>query len=179
MISESLQYHIDNNINLCETIFRYGSNAHLSLINEIRILYSECILSNISDDDLHIIGTDAGHYGFYENKKVLLDLPFYLDDDYVNEAKYKNREVKLNKPFRLKNKNKKFGVYVKNDKGNVILVKFGDPNMKVKNYDKFRAAAFRARHQCDLKKDRTTAGYWSCNIGRYRKLLGLSSSSVW
>lgn len=180
LISESLQYHIDNNIKISENIFRYGSSAYLMLINEVRELYNNNnILEDLHDDDLFIINTDAGKYGYFEGRKVLLDLPFILDDDYVNEAEYKNKKVKLNRPFRLKNKNKKFGVYVKNDKGNVILVKFGDPNMKVKNYDKFRAASFRARHKCHLKKDKTTAGYWACNIGRYRKLLGLSSSSVW
>lgn len=178
-ISESVSYHLDNNLSLSETIFRYGSTAHLNLINEYRELYNNNFLLNISEDDKHIINTDAGTIGLYGGRKVLLDLPFILDDDYVNEAKYRGREVDLNKPFRLKNKNKKFGVYVKNDKGNVILVKFGDPNMKVKNYDKFRAASFKARHKCHLKKDRTKAGYWACNIGRYRKLLGLSSNSVW
>jgi hypothetical protein len=82
---------------------------------------------------------------------------------YISEAEYKGREVKLNDPFRLETgSKKKFGVYVKNDKGNVIKVTFGDPNMEIKRDNPARLKAFRARHSCDDKKDKTTPGYWSC-----------------
>ena len=69
--------------------------------------------------------------------------------------------------------------YVKTPKGTVKKVTFGDPNLRIKNASKGRAKSFRARHKCDQKKDRTTAGYWSCNVGRYAKQLGLSSSNSW
>lgn len=82
--------------------------------------------------------------------------------NYLDEQK--NKDKPLNKPFRLSNDKKKFGVYVKNDKGNVILVKFGDPNMEIKRDDDERRKAFRARHKCDQKKDKTSAGYWSCKM---------------
>ena len=59
---------------------------------------------------------------------------------------------------------KKYKVYVKNDKGNVVKVEFGDPNMQIKRDDPARRKAFRARHNCDQKKDKTTAGYWSCKF---------------
>ena len=59
---------------------------------------------------------------------------------------------------------KKYKVYVKNDKGNVVKVEFGDPNMEIKRDDPARRKAFRARHNCDQKKDKTTAGYWSCKF---------------
>lgn len=97
----------------------------------------------------------------------------------INEAKYHGKTVKLNKPFRTPGGPKKFGVYVKNKKGNVIKVGFGDPNLRVKNYNPKRAKSFRARHKCNIKKDRTTPGYWSCNVSRYKKALGLSSSRTW
>ena len=81
----------------------------------------------------------------------------------ITEAEYQGRKVKLNDPFRLPTgSDRKFGVYVKNKKGNVIQVKFGDPNMEIKRDDPGRRASFRARHNCDQKKDKTTAGYWSC-----------------
>jgi len=71
----------------------------------------------------------------------------------------------LNKPFRLKGGKKKFGVYVKNPKtGNVILVKFGDPNMEIKRDDPERRRSFRARHKCDTAKDKTSPRYWSCKM---------------
>jgi hypothetical protein len=59
---------------------------------------------------------------------------------------------------------KKYKVYVKNAKGNVVKVEFGDPNMQIKRDDPARRKAFRARHNCDQKKDKTTAGYWSCKF---------------
>ena len=59
---------------------------------------------------------------------------------------------------------KKYKVYVRNNKGNVVKVEFGDPNMEIKRDDPARRKAFRARHNCDQKKDKTTAGYWSCKF---------------
>lgn len=97
----------------------------------------------------------------------------------LNEAEYRGRKVKLGKPFRTPGGPKKFSVYVKNKSGNVIKVNFGDPNLRIKNKSASRAKSFRARHKCDQKKDRTTPGYWSCNVARYRKALGLTSSRTW
>jgi len=59
---------------------------------------------------------------------------------------------------------KKYKVYVKNAKGNVVKVEFGDPNMSIKRDDPQARKNFRARHNCDQKKDKTTAGYWSCKF---------------
>ena len=69
---------------------------------------------------------------------------------------------KLNNPTR--GDVKKYKVYVKNDKGNVVKVEFGDPNMSIKRDDPEARKNFRARHNCDQKKDKTTAGYWSCKF---------------
>ena len=85
------------------------------------------------------------------------------DDLVIEAAEYQGRKVDLNNPFRLPTgSKKKFGVYVRNDKGNVIKVTFGDPNMEIKRDDPERRKNFRARHNCDDKKDKTKAGYWSC-----------------
>lgn len=77
----------------------------------------------------------------------------------------------LNKPFRLpKGSKKKFGVYVKNDKGNVVKVTFGDPNMEIKRDDPARRKSFRARHQCDTNPGpKYKARYWSCKQWRAGK----------
>ena len=89
------------------------------------------------------------------------------------EAKYKDKDVDLNKPKR--GGSKKYYVYVKNDKGNVIKVEFGDDGgMTAKINDPEARKSFAARHNCDTKKDKTKAGYWSCNLPRYAKQLGLS-----
>lgn len=83
--------------------------------------------------------------------------------DSLEEAKYKGKDVPLNKP--MKGDVKKYKVYVKNPKtGNVKKVNFGDPNMKIKRDDPKRRKSFRARHKCDTAKDKTTARYWSCKF---------------
>ncbi len=91
-----------------------------------------------------------------------------LEDKYIEkleivESEYQGRKVKLNDPFRLPSgSNKKFGVYVKNEKGNVVKVTFGDPNMEIKRDDPNRLKSFRARHNCDNPGPKTKARYWSC-----------------
>ena len=71
---------------------------------------------------------------------------------------------KLNKPFRTPGGPKKFSVYVKNEKGNVVKVNFGDPNMEIKRDDPARRKSFRARHGCDNPGPKTKAKYWSCKM---------------
>jgi len=85
---------------------------------------------------------------------------WYNDDDIVDEAEYRGRKVKLGKP--MQGDTKKFKVYVKNPKGNVVKVNFGDPNMKIKKNDPARRKSFRARHNCDNPGPKWKARYWSC-----------------
>ena len=80
----------------------------------------------------------------------------------IGKAEYQGRKVNLNKPFRLKGENKKFGVYVKNDKGNTVQVKFGDPKMDIKRDSPEKRRNFRSRHNCDNPGPKTKARYWSC-----------------
>jgi hypothetical protein len=82
---------------------------------------------------------------------------------YMGKAsEYQGRKVTLNKPFRTSDGPKKFSVYVKNEKGNVVKVNFGDPNMKIKKNIPERRKSFRARHNCDNPGPRWKARYWSC-----------------
>jgi len=73
-----------------------------------------------------------------------------------------NKGKKLNKPFRTPGGPKKFSVYVKNEKGNVVKVNFGDPNMRIKDNIPGRRKNFRARHHCENPGSKTKARYWSC-----------------
>lgn len=84
------------------------------------------------------------------------------DEEETEASEYQGRKVKLNKPFRTPGGPKKFSVYVKNDKGNVVKVNFGDPNMKIKKSDPARRKSFRARHNCDNPGPKWKARYWSC-----------------
>jgi hypothetical protein len=78
----------------------------------------------------------------------------------LEEAEYRGRKVPLGKPMR--GDTKKFKVYVKNPKGNVVKVNFGDPNMRIKKSNPARRRSFRARHRCHSPGPRWKARYWSC-----------------
>ena len=78
------------------------------------------------------------------------------------KAEYDGRPVKLNNPTR--GDVKKYKVYVRNDKGNVVKVEFGDPNMEIKRDDPARRKSFRARHNCDNPGPKYKARYWSCKF---------------
>ena len=82
----------------------------------------------------------------------------------AEKAEYQGRKVELNKPRRLSGDKKKFGVYVKNEKGNTVQVKFGDPNMDIKRDDPDKRRQFRARHNCDNPGPKYKARYWSCKM---------------
>jgi hypothetical protein len=105
----------------------------------------------------------------YHDLKEFIQFLKNMKED-VNEAEYQGREVKLNKP--MQGDVKKFKVYVKNPKGNVVKVNFGhggssakkagEETMKIKKDNPERKKAFRARHNCDSPGPRHKARYWSC-----------------
>merc|ERR1711924_443882 len=74
LVSENLQYHIDNNISLMENVFRIGSDAHLSMIKEAKKLYSRGVL-DLCEEDKGLMKTHIGEFDLYENEIVPLDLP--------------------------------------------------------------------------------------------------------
>jgi hypothetical protein len=177
-ISKNLKYHLDNKIPLSENVFRMFSTSYFELINEVRTLYNNGLM-DVNDEDLWLVESNLGESVTLDNgKTVWLDVPFEIKET-ISEAVHRGKKVNLGSPFRTPGGPKKFAVYVKTPGGGVKKVTFGDPNLRVKNANKKRAKSFRARHNCDQKKDRTTAGYWSCNVGRYAKKLGLKSSRNW
>ena len=105
---------------------------------------TKSIMSSDCDDDLDIDGKEVDSFTFAAELK---------------------KGVKLNKPFRTPKGPKKFSVYVKNEKGNVVKVNFGDPNMEIKRDDPDRRKSFRARHKCDTNPGpKYKARYWSCRM---------------
>jgi ribosomal protein S27AE len=81
----------------------------------------------------------------------------------ISEADYHGKAVTLGKPS--SGDVKKYKVFVKDPStGNIKKVNFGDPKMTIKRDNPDRRRNFRARHNCSDKKDRTTAGYWSCKM---------------
>ena len=165
--NESLVYHLKNNIPLNESVFRYGSDSHFTLINDARNLFKENQLQ-LNPIEKYLVESDMGKFGYYQNELVPLDLPMEL-----NEAEYRGKKVTLNKPKR--GGSKAYYVYVKNPKtGNVKKVAFGSSGLRAKINNRGAVKSFVARHRCKEKNDKTKAGYWSCRLPRYAKSLGLS-----
>ena len=181
-VSEELQYHIDNGMTLTNNVFRMYSEKYFDLVNEVRELWNEGKIG-LNEEDTLMAESDLGKKVKIGKNYVYLDAPYVYEteteEDILAEAEHRGKKVNIGKPFRTPGGPKKFAVYVKSKSGGVKKVTFGDPKLKVKNANKKAAKSFRARHRCSEKKDRTTAGYWSCNVGRYAKQLGLSSSNSW
>ena len=174
LLSEGLQYHIDKQIPLFETVYRIGSEKHLSLIKAARKMYSRGVI-DLCEDDEHLIKTHLGEFDLYEGVSVPLDLPM-LEEDEVTEAEFRGKDVPLNKPKR--GGSKAYYVYVKDPKTKrVKKVSFGSGGLRAKIRNSKAKKAFAARHRCATKKDRTSPGYWSCNLPRYAQALGLGANS--
>lgn len=95
---------------------------------------------------------------YHDIKEFIEFIREYKPD--INEAEYRGRKVKLGKPMR--GDVKKFKVYVKNPKGNVVKVNFGQKGMRIKKNNPKRRKSFRARHNCKSPGPRHKARYWSC-----------------
>jgi hypothetical protein len=174
ILSEGLNHHLDANKPLTDHLYRAGSTAYFNLWAEARSYYSRGIIDITNEDDLAVLTeTNLGHFGMFEGKKVPLDFP--MEDESIDEAKNDNK--KLNKPTRDSSGGKAYKVYVKDPKTKKIkTVRFGSGGLRAKINDKEARNAFAARHKCSTKKDKTKAGYWSCRLPRYAKLLGLKSN---
>ena len=178
-ISDGLDYHIRNKIPLSESIFRFGSSEYYGLINNARELWKEGSLE-VCEEDEEVLISNAGFSGYYNGQRVPLDIPFCDDEPITKESAKKKKKKKkappLGKPKR--GGSKKFYVYVKCG-GKVKKISFGSPDMPLRVSEPERRRSFVARHKCKQKKDRCTAGYWSCRIGRYPNLTGAKKKYTW
>ena len=175
LISEGLNYHLQNKIDLNESIYRPQSTKFLALFEEARALYDQGKLQLSEQDEWYFSNTDLGNWGEYNGVKVPLDFPMTVDFLLEVKAKAKKKQPELNKPKR--GGSKKFYVYVRKPGGGIKKVSFGDTSglsAKINNPEARRS--FAARHKCAQAKDKTTPKYWSCRLPRYAKLLGLKSN---
>ena len=175
-ITEAMRYHLDNNIQIHDNIFRPGSEAHIELIAETRILWEKEIITLQDTDKRLFENTYLGRFGLYEGQKVPLDLPIMemVNEEELEEEK---KQPALGKPKR--GGSKKFYVYVKDPKTKRIKkVSFGmaGGGLRAKLNNSKARSAFSKRHNCPQKKDRTKASYWSCRLPRYAKLLGFKTT---
>ncbi len=181
-VSSDLAYHIQNEIALGESVFRYGSDKFMALLKEVKSLYSKGLIT-LNENDAFIVNDFDLGYLQVGNDKIKMNFIFEeVNDELLNEAEYQGKKVEIGKPKR--GGSKKFYVYVKNPKtGKVKKVSFGAKsgggNLAVKLKDPKARKAFADRHNCEQKNDKTKAGYWACRLPRYAKLLGLSGGGKW
>jgi len=153
-ISNALQHHIDNGMTLTENAFMFYSEGYFNLVNEVRELFNKGKI-DLNEEDRLMVESDLGIKVKIGKEYVYLDAPYIseTEEDVLTESKTPRGP-------------KKFAVYTKGKTGGIKKITFGNSNLIVKE-----------SHECSQKTDRTTAGYWSCNLGRYSKQLGLSSSN--
>lgn len=162
-VSKELKHHLDKNIPLCESEFRSGSEKHINLLKEVKELYTKGLI-NLNETDEFIVNefdpNPVKIKGIGEVYLGLVQEDYESDEELLSEAVYQGRKVQLGK--RMAGDVKKFKVYVRNEKGNVVKVNFGQKGVKIKKNNPARRKSFRARHNCANPGPRWKARYWSC-----------------
>ena len=178
-----LQYITKNDISISSkpggpdfSALSEATRQELGMSSSVSKSRAKAALKNPSNDGSKVYGLDKD--GKRVELKSINDIDkfkkFEIDAD-LNEAEFKGKDVELNKPKR--GGSKAYYVYVRDPKTKKIKkVSFGSGGLRAKIKNKQARNAFAARHNCKNKKDRTKAGYWSCNLPRYAKQLGLGSN---
>ena len=149
--------------NLVENnIYRVGSEKYFEYFREAREEYYAGNLE-VEPHEMDIIEGNLGEFAQFNGDNVALDCIFEEE-----------KQPELNKP--KKGGPKKYYVYVKDpSSGKIKKISWGDTSgLKVKLNDPAARKSFVARHKCETKNDKMTAGYWACRLPRYAKQLGLS-----
>ena len=157
------EYLLDFDENQIEEILNNGhdwAQDHISEAKNNMDQVFDFLMNEIKGEDSEF--QTESYLPNIKGKKIYEDQYGSVEILPIQESEYKGRKVTLNKPFYTPDGPKKRSVYVKNSKGNVVKVNFGDPNMEIKRDSPSHRKSFRARHKCSEKKDRTTPGYWSC-----------------
>lgn len=166
-LSEGLRWHLTEGVPFDRPVFRVGTEKYFALMREARDMYVLGRYRPTSEFERDLLESDLGETGIYEGRVVPLDLP--MREDALSEAKYKGKEVELNKP--KKGGSGKSYVYVRDpDSGNVRKVSFGSsmPDaMGDSDAARARRKSFGERHNCADKKDKTKPGYWSCRATKF------------
>ena len=157
------EYLLDFDEEQVEEILNNGhdwAQDHISEAKNNMDQVFDFLMNEIKGDDSDV--QSESYLPNIKGKKIYEDQYGSVEILPIQESEYKGRKVTLNKPFYTPDGPKKRSVYVKNSKGNVVKVNFGDPNMEIKRDIPSHRKSFRARHKCSEKKDKTTPGYWSC-----------------
>ena len=71
-ISQSVHYHIENNIPFAENIYRVHSEEFYKLFREARELYNEGLLTELTSWDKTLLETDIGEFGDYFSFNIFM-----------------------------------------------------------------------------------------------------------
>ncbi len=167
-ISDGLKYHVENNIPLTNSVYRKFSESYFELLKEARNLHRSGQLIVCADSEWMLDG-NFGAFAEWNGEIVPLDHPMAMEDEeriIKSAAEYKGRKVQTGKPRNLRQGEPGYGkkqyvVFVMNN-GKVKRITFGDANLRAKPSNPKARKSFRARHKCQQKTDRTSAGYWAC-----------------
>lgn len=129
--------------------------AAKDFVDDVEVLY----FNDMNKLNSKITWFKVKHGNDIDEWKVSINTPQSFKES-LSEAEYRGRKVPLGK--KMRGDVKKFKVYVKGPKGNVVKVNFGDPNMRIKKSNPKRRKSFRARHNCANPGPRWKARYWSC-----------------
>lgn len=170
-INEQAKFHIPNELREPETPHKYQIGDEIKY-NMADYSTGHGIIKDLGVNYINKIGYNTYVVEVGDNKTIIVDEKDiiesygsvqetnFISNDLLNEAEYQGRKVKLGKI--MQGDVKKFKVYVKNDKGKVVKVNFGDPNMRIKKNNPERRKSFRARHKCDNPGPRWKPRYWAC-----------------
>ena len=136
-------------------------------IAQLAQLKSEGI--NINEEEfLSMCDIDVDEYDV-EDAQDIKEFVSFMKENYsqlnvglLEEAEQQGRKVTLGKPFLTPDGPKKRSVYVKNAKGNVVKVNFGQKGVAIKKHLPKHRKSYRARHGCKNPGPRWKANYWSC-----------------
>lgn len=175
-ISDHIKYHIENRLTISESIFRIGSDAYLDMINEMRDLWSQGKILVSEEDQFILEKLYTGKKGIYKDPKTGKQEKVTLDDPQLSP---RNIDT-LYYVYRPAPSGEKIDGLPK-----AIMIGFGEktgsgkPDVRDKHQDPGRREQFLARHNCKDKKDPYASGWWSCNIHKWWKQLGLKTSDPW
>jgi hypothetical protein len=179
-INEHIRYHIEKGLSISDSIFRIGSNAYLDFVNEMRSLH-EAGKIRVSEDDQFILEKlYTGKKGTFTDSDTGKKRSVSLDDPHLRAKNEPSKNLYVvYRPSPSGDKDKETGLV------KAVAIGFGEdpgagkPDVRDKHQDSGRRAQFLARHNCKEKDDPYQSGWWSCNIHRWYKQLGLATADPW
>jgi hypothetical protein len=177
-INENIKYHIENQLTISESIFRVGSDAYLDFVNEMRELWKSGKISVSEDDQFILEKLYTGQKGTYTDSDSGRKKTVTLDDPQISPKEI-DTLFYVYRPSKSGEKDKDTGL------PKAIMMGFGEKpgagkdDVRDKHQDPGRRAQFLARHNCKEKKDEYASGWWSCNVHRFWKQLGLKTNDPW